>query len=258
MAHVISIANQKGGVGKTTTTFNLSSALNARGYKVAMIDNDPQGNLSSYATHEIPQEQITIDEVYLAKRPLELTTTQLLEVREGLYLLPSSELLSGVELYLMAKAEREMVLKKALGELRKHFDFILIDNPPTMNLLTLNGLVASDQVLVPMHADYFSMEGLAQILSSVDNLKKWNVTTQLLGVFTSLYDDRKKLNREVWSSLKEELGDLLLEVKISNSVKVAESAGFAKSVLEYAPRSQAAEDFRNLAIEVEKRCLHTN
>ncbi len=163
MALVYALANQKGGVGKTTATRNLAEALSRQSRRVLMIDNDPQANLSHYCSAQVSENISTMDELYLGK-----SEVKVLSVSKNLDLIPSSSELCGVEYYLISKAQRESILRQKLEALRPNYDFIFIDNPPSLNLLTLNGLVASDQVLIPVQPEFFSLEGIRQIRRSID------------------------------------------------------------------------------------------
>ena len=250
MATVIGVANQKGGVGKTTTTFNLAAALHQKGHRVLLVDNDPQANLTSYAT-TVRDFQLSVDEIYVSKRPLVVEMGQLITVKDGLCLLPADEMLSGVEYYLMSRPDRTLVLRRALAEVRQSFDFILIDNPPALNLLTVNGLMASDKVLIPVQPEFFSLEGIVQLRSTLAHLKESHPDLEILGVVANMYDERRKLNFEVVQELQKELR--VFTTRIHDSVKIAESSGHGKSIFEYAPRSRSAEEFRNLATELVER-----
>lgn len=254
----ISVINQKGGVGKTTTVLNLAAAFADVGKRVLMIDNDPQGNLSSYSSTEFSDNQLYIDEVYLSRKVKHLSLEELHMVKEKLYLLPADPHLSGVEYFLMSQDAKEFKLSNSLKELKPNFDVLLVDNPPSLNILSINGIVASEYVLFPVLPDYFSLEGLSLILRSFQDLKKWNANLKILGMFTNMFDARKKLNREVRQILEEQFGDLLFTSKIRNSIKLPESASHALSIFDYAPKSKVSEDFKSFADEVLTRCLGIN
>ncbi|MGE3973960.1 MAG: ParA family protein [Bdellovibrionales bacterium] len=249
-ARILALANQKGGVGKTTVCFNLATALTRAGHKVLLIDNDPQANLTAYTGVVVEPSTLTLDQVYLARDKRVLSLHDLSQVSAKLYLLPSDAALAGVEYYLVSRAARESVLKAALEGLRKEFDFILIDNPPSLNLLTLNGLMAAHGVLVPLQADFFSLEGLSQLEATIRDLKRWNENLEIVGIIRNVFDQRRRLNQDVSKLLAEKFGSLLFETKIHNSVKVAESAGFGKSIFQYAPSSKSSAEFAELAEEL--------
>lgn len=253
MAHVIAIANQKGGVGKTTLAFNLGSALASLNHRVLLVDNDPQGNLTSYAGRDVPDRQLTLDQLYLSKGTEKFHAEQALSVGPKLALIPSDQMLSGIEYYLMSRPNRDQVLRGQLEPVLNDFDFVIIDNPPSLNLLTINGLMAADRVLVPVQAEYFSLEGISQLQVTLDDLKRYKPSLSYLGFVANMFDDRRKLNADVMSTLKETYPDLVFETRIHNSVKVTESSGFGRSIFDYSPRSRPAQEFTQLATEVLKR-----
>ncbi len=251
MSFIIALANQKGGVGKTTATLNLADAFAKSGKKVLLVDNDTQGNLTQYAVGEFPEGYISVDELYLSKTLPKVE--QIYQVSKNLSLIGASPELSGVEYYLISRTGREVLLKDRLGSLKVHFDYILIDNPPSLNLLTINGLVAADKVIVPVQPEYFSLEGIRQIRSSIEDLRRWHSNIEMAGIFLNMFDDRRKLNADVQALLKETFGELLLETVIHDSVKIPESSGHAKSVLAYATSSRSSREFKELATEITRR-----
>lgn len=246
-AVILSIVNQKGGVGKTTLSFNLASALKKQGHKVLLIDNDPQGNLTSYADVE---PRLTIDEIYVSRRPQSLQKSDLTEIDSGLSILAADSMLAGVEYYLSTRIDKEFVLKNALQSLQNEFDFILIDNPPALNLLTVNGLVASSGVLVPVQLEFFSLEGIMALEKTIEALKDKNAALRILGIVPNMFDDRRKLNWEVLDALQKAFGDKVLKTKIHDSVKIAESSGHGKSILSYSPSSRSSQEFMEVAQEI--------
>jgi chromosome partitioning protein len=252
MAHIISFANQKGGVGKTTSAFNTGWALNQLGYRILLVDNDPQGNLTSYSVEDENEKEFSIDELYVSKKPYKIQLNQLTSIgeRDDIKLIPADSMLAGVEYYLMARAEKEFVLRNALGEIKENFDYIIIDNPPSLNLLTVNGLVASDSLLIPVQLEYFSLEGIVLLQKLVESLKTKNPHLKLLGIIPNMFDDRRKLNVEVLEILKKEFGNKVFNTAVHDSVKLAESTGHSQSILSYAPKSRAAGEFRSLAKEI--------
>jgi chromosome partitioning protein len=250
MGTVISIANQKGGVGKTTTAFNLGWALSALGSQVLLVDNDPQGNLTSYAMAGDDLGMTTIDEVYVNRRSRPLEVSQFLTVNENLRLLPADSMLAGVEYYLMSRPDKEYVLKNALAAALEKFHYIIIDNPPALNLLTVNGLVAANGVIVPVQLEYFSLEGIVLLQKMMDSLKDKNPDLRLIGIVPNMFDDRRKLNWEVLEALKKEFGDKVFATKIHDSVKIAESSGHGQSIIKYSPSSRSSAEYLEFAKEV--------
>ena len=260
-AITISVANQKGGVGKTTTTMNLGAALAARGHRVLLVDSDPQANLTSYlgvtpGANGAPAVR-TLDELYLAKRVPDREEARAWIARTeepGVDLVPGDKGLSGVEYYLFSRPDREKVLASFLRNFHGDYDLILIDTPPSVNLLTLNALAASDRVLIPVQPEFFSLEGIVKIRDTLQDVRtRFNPELELLGIIPSQVSLRRRLSAEVIAAIREEFGTLLLRGMIRDNVAVAESPGHAKSVLRYDRHGPAAEDFRALAEEVAGR-----
>lgn len=248
---IISLANQKGGVGKTTTAFNLSSALAKIGKKVLMIDNDPQCNLTRYALDIEHEISVSTDDLYVTRRkPLEPDEVLKLPANKKLDLLPSEPGLAGAEYYLVQRNDREFVLKKALSEIVGLYDFVVVDNPPALNLLTINGLVASDKVLVPVQLEFFSLEGIVLLQKTIKTLKEKNPQLELLGIVPNMFNDRRKLNWEVLAALENQFQTSVFKTKIHDSVKIAESSGHGESILDYAPHSRSTEEYLELAREI--------
>jgi chromosome partitioning protein len=254
---VISIANQKGGVGKTTSTMNLGVALARQGKKVLLVDSDPQANLTSYlgvATGEGGAR--TLDEIYLAKRKptAEEARAYPAATASGVDLLASDQNLSGVEYYLFSRPDREVVLRDFLAHLRPLYDVILIDTPPSLNLLTLNALAASDRVLIPVQPEFFSLEGIVKIRRAIEDVRtRFNPGLDILGVLPTQVSPRRKLSSEVLEALGRELGDRLFTVQIQDTAAVTESTGHGLSVMEYDRSSKGAKDYVAAASELAQR-----
>ncbi|MEN9724406.1 MAG: hypothetical protein RJB38_2392 [Pseudomonadota bacterium] len=248
-ARTIAIANQKGGVGKTTTTMNLGHALARQGYQVLLVDSDPQGNLTRYLG--APPDAL-LDELYLLKKKpsREALFPFIRRCSELLHFVGCDSDLAGVEYFLFSREERELVLARWIDLLREEFDYILIDTPPSLNLLTLNALVAADEVLVPVQPEFFSLEGLAKLRSSIQGVQaRWNPRLKLGGIVVTQSQQRRKLTAEVLSNLQQEFGTLVFQTKIRDSASLSESSGHSQSIFDYAPRSNGSEDYLALAEE---------
>ena len=260
-AKIITVANQKGGVGKTTTVMNLGVALARVGHRVLLIDGDPQANLTSYlgvTPGEPPYESLhTLDEVYLAKRPLDTFGKHLYitSTDAGVDLIPSDKALAGVDYYLFTRADREGVLSRFFANIRHEYDFILIDTPPALNLLTINSLCASDYVLIPVQPEFFSLEGIVKIQEAIRDVQsRWNPQLSVIGILPTQLSKRRRLTQEVMQTLREELGDQVFTAHIAENSAIAESSGHAKSVIDYDRSSRGAQDYVEAARELLERC----
>mgnify|MGYP001595870397 CR=1 FL=1 len=257
---IIAIANQKGGVGKTTTCVNLGAALVESGRKVLLLDNDPQANLTSYLSRGSASEssqKSTLDELYLAKRVPDRDEAEARFLRRysaGFEYIAADGELSAVENYLYAKPERETILKRALAWADGAYDFIFIDNPPSVNLLTLNALAAAHEVLVPLQTEFFSVEGITKIQDTIRLVReRWNPTLLVGGLVATQVDYRKKLTHDVLATLAQHYPEALLKTRIRDNSKLGESSGHGKTIFRYAPSSPGAEDYRSLADEILSR-----
>jgi chromosome partitioning protein len=255
---VITIANQKGGVGKTTSTLNFGVALAKKNRRVLLIDGDPQGNLTSYLGVTPGSGQYeklqTLDEIYLAKRALD-PSSFIAETTSGVSLIAGDQALTGVEHYLFSRPEREKVLAQFLDSIKDRFDYVVIDTPPSLGLLTLNALCASDHVLIPMQTEFFSLEGIVKIQAAIDDVKaRWNEKLSIIGVLATQVNKRRKLTLEVLDTLREAMGDLVFKSVIHDNASVAESSGHAQSVFDYDRKSQGAADYLAASEELIKRC----
>ncbi|RLJ52104.1 chromosome segregation ATPase [Litoreibacter meonggei] len=252
---IISIANQKGGVGKTTTTINLGAALAAKGKKVALIDLDPQGNASTGLGIEHADRKSTTYDLLLNDMPL----TEILRdtAVPGLSISPANSDLSSADLELVSTARRTFLISDALtGQDIKGLglDYILIDCPPSLNLLTLNAMVASDSVLVPLQAEFFALEGLSQLMLSVREIRETaNSRLRLEGIVLTMYDRRNNLCHQVEMDVRENLRDLVFKTMIPRNVRLSEAPSYGLPVINYDPASLGAVAYKSLATEMVAR-----
>ncbi len=248
MGKVICVANQKGGVGKTTTIINLGASLAAAERKVLIIDMDPQAN----ATSGLGISKKVKDSIYkalIAMQPLvELFLSTELET---LKIVPSNRDLIGAELELIELENWQMRLKDLIEPVKGYFDFILIDCPPSLGILTLNALVASDAVLVPMQCEYFSLEGVSDLLDTIRRIRShYNNRIEIMGVLLTMYDDRTNLARQVKENIVSHFKELVFKTVIPRNIKLGECPSFGKPILLYDIKSKGAEAYLNLAKEI--------
>ena len=249
MARTIAVANQKGGVGKTTTTINLSAALAEQGKKVLLVDLDPQGNATSGVGVDKRDLENTVYELFVSRTTLDecLLETDFL----NLSVLPANINLSGAEIDLIDMENREYHLKDILQQIKDDYDFILIDCPPSLNMLTVNAMTAADTVLVPIQCEYYALEGLSQLIHTINLVKKrLNPHLQLEGVVFTMYDARTKLSMQVVENVKQTLKENIYNTIIPRSIKLAEAPSYGMPITAYAPTSPGADAYRLLAMEV--------
>lgn len=252
MAKKIAIINQKGGVGKTTTAINLATFLAKNGQRVLLLDLDPQGNSTSglgFNKEEIKGcvYNVLIDGVSVHRIKKETQDNKL-------HLAPASINLAAAEVEMVPLLAREHKLKTALNDVNENYDIVLIDCPPSLGLLTVNGLVAADQVLIPVQAEFYALEGLGQLLSTVKRVRSaLNPNLDLLGVLVTMYDKRTTLSKQVEGELKKHFGDRVFETVIPRSVRLAEAPSHGKSIATYDMFSKGSVAYKNLAKEVIKR-----
>jgi chromosome partitioning protein len=250
VGRVVAIANQKGGVGKTTTAVNLAVALAQSGQRVLLIDLDPQGNATSGLTPE-PIKSGTIYDSLVNRTPLSQVTR---ESRPSLYLAPSSTDLVGAEIELATMEGRERRLKAELSEESQKYNFVLVDTPPSLGLLTLNALVAADSVLVPMQCEYYALEGLSSLLATIRKVKAvLNPELELMGVVLTMFDPRNRLSHEISLEVNKHFPQRVFQTVIPRNVRISESPSHGLAVIEYDPKSVGAESYRLLALELLER-----
>jgi len=242
----IAMVNQKGGVGKTTTTVNVGAGLSKRKYKVLLVDLDAQAHLTYSLGFQADELDVTIYDLLKEDG----SADEVMLERDGMQLLPSSIDLAAAELELATEVGREALLKRELGELTG-YDFILLDCPPNLGLLTLNALTATREVFVPLQAEYLSIRGLQKLMEMVDKVKqRVNTALEVTGLIATLYDQRLKLHNEVFDNLRTHFGAKLFDTYIRRNVSVAEATSYGQTIFEYAPRSHGAEDYTNLCQEI--------
>jgi chromosome partitioning protein len=248
MSTVIAVANQKGGVAKTTTVHTLAEALSERGRSVLMIDLDPQACLTYATGIESDSLDITIHDVFLGRN----SASDILLERDGPDLLPSSIDLAGSEIHLLTKTGREFVLKRALAEVKDDYDVVLIDCGPSLGILTVNALTAADTVIIPFQAETLSDRGVGQLIETIDDVRNYtNEDLSIMGGVATIYDARTNLSRRVLEDVKETHGLNIIEPPIPRSVRVAEAPEAGVSVLAHAGRSKPAAAYRELARAIE-------
>lgn len=252
MGKIISFANQKGGVGKTTSCVNVASSLGVLGHKVLIIDLDPQGNTTSG--------------VGISKRGLKASTRELLNgeipVRdiitetpyENLYVIPTNTTLANAEFDLLDFEESEARMKNALAEVKDEFDYILIDCPPSLGMLTINAFTASDGIIVPMQCEFYALEGLSQLMITINRIKRlYNPDLAVTGILITMYNSRLLLSMQVISELKKHYEDKIFETKISRNVKLTEAPGFGRPAYYHDKHSKGAKEYIEVAKELVTR-----
>ena len=249
MGRTIAIANQKGGVGKSTTAINLSSCLGEMGQKVLTIDMDPQGNTTSGMGVEKNEVENTIYELLLGESKLEDCIIPL--NFDNLSLIPSNVNLAGAEIELIGVEDKEFILKNAIDQVRDQYDFIIIDCPPSLNMLTINAMTTADTVLVPIQCEYYALEGLSQLMHTIELVQeRLNPELEMEGVVFTMYDARTNLSLQVVENVKDSLDQNIYKTIIPRNVRLEEAPSYGMPINYYDKRSTGAESYRLLADEV--------
>lgn len=252
MGKVIAIANQKGGVGKTTTSINLSASLAAMGEKVLVIDVDPQGNTTSGFGIDKNDLENTVYELILGECSVQECMVK--EVIENISVIPSNVNLAAAEIELIGVDKKEFILKNEVDWIRDQYDFIIIDCPPSLNMLTVNAMTTADTVLVPIQCEYYALEGLSQLIHTVNLVReRLNPTLDIEGILFTMYDARTNLSNQVVENVKSHLNQRIYKTMIPRNIRLAEAPSYGMPINLYDPKSSGAESYMALAEEVRNR-----
>ena len=249
MGRIIAIANQKGGVGKTTTSINLAACLAEAGKKVLAIDMDPQGNMTSGLGVDKNNLEYSLYDAMCGN--CNLGECMIVNVFNNLNLLPASRELAGAEVDFLDIEDKQYILKNLIKSLRKKFDFIIIDCPPALGILTINSMTAADTVIVPIQCEFYALDGLSQLLFTIDLIKKkLNKNLAIEGVVFTMYDSRTNLSQQVVENVKENLDEIIYKTLVPRNVRLAEAPSYGLPINLYDTKSSGAEAYRSLAVEV--------
>ncbi len=256
MGKIIAIANQKGGVGKTTTTVNLAASLGVLEKSVLVIDADPQANATSGLGIEV--DEIEIGTYQMLEHTVDARETIIETSSPNVDLIPSHIDLVAIEIELVDKDEREYMMKKAIAELREQYDYILIDCAPSLGLLTLNALTSADSVIIPIQCEYFALEGLGKLLNTIKSVQRiHNPDLDIEGMLLTMYDSRLRLSNQVVSEVKKHFGDMVFETIIQRNVRLGEAPSYGESIIKYDASSKGAANYLNMADELLKKNRET-
>ncbi len=249
MGRIIAIANQKGGVGKTTTAINLSASLASLGKKVLALDMDPQGNMTSGLSVDKNEVEYSVYDLIIGNVGIEECICK--EVYENLDVLPSNIDLSAAEIELIGVENKEYIIKKEVGKIEQNYDYIIIDCPPALSMLTINAMTTADSVLVPIQCEYYALEGLSQLIHTIDLVKeRLNPDLIMEGVVFTMYDARTNLSLQVVENVKENLDQTIYKTIIPRNIRLAEAPSYGMPINLYDPKSTGAESYLLLAEEV--------
>ena len=252
MGKIVAVVNQKGGVGKTTTVINLAAALVEQKYKVLIVDIDPQGNATSGCGILKNQVKSTIYDVLVNNQTIKDVIKQ--AKNEKIDVIPSNMNLAGTEVELINTKQREFILKKQLDSIEQEYDYIFIDCPPAVNILTINALTASNSVLIPMQCEYYALEGLSQLVQTIGLVKK-NTNTKLVleGILFTMYDSRTNLSFQVVKEVETHFSSIIYNTKITRSVRLSEAPSFGMSCISYDSKSKGTEQYKQFTMEFLER-----
>ncbi|PCJ98259.1 MAG: chromosome partitioning protein ParA [Flavobacteriaceae bacterium] len=252
MGKIIAIANQKGGVGKTTTSVNLAASLGVLEKKVLLIDADPQANATSGLGIDV--DGIEIGTYQLLEHTKKAEETIIPTTSPNVDLIPSHIDLVAIEIELVDKEDREYMLKKAIGHLREQYDYILIDCAPSLGLLTLNALTAADSIIIPIQCEYFALEGLGKLLNTVKSVQKiHNADLDIEGLLLTMFDSRLRLSNQVVEEVQKHFEDMVFDTIIQRNVRLSEAPSYGESIIKYDASSKGAANYLNLANELVKK-----
>tara|TARA_X000000950_G_C13822800_1_gene622647 strand:+ start:629 stop:1405 length:777 start_codon:yes stop_codon:yes gene_type:complete len=252
MVKIISIANQKGGVGKTTTSVNLAAALGILEKNILLIDADPQANATSGISSEIDKKQIGTYDVLLNTKNINEAINK--TKSPNFDIIQANIDLVAIEIELVNKSKREFMLKKALKKLSKKYDYILIDCPPSLGLITLNAFTASDSILIPIQCEYFALEGLGKLLNTIKSVQKiHNNNLDIEGLLLTMYDSRLRLSNQVVEEVKKHFGKMVFKTIIQRNVRLSEAPSFGENIIEYDATSKGSQNYLSLAQEIIKK-----